>query len=468
VVLALLLLLLVAASPATAATVRLTPAGGEAGARPNLFAAGLPPDSPVELRVGRGDVRVLRTDAAGVLRARVRIPGRARGRVRVALQDTPRRRVVLHYAVGSRWSGVGTSAAGDGDGRVLRLAADLTRGRLAAVARVRGLAPGARLAATYDGERVGQSAAGEAGNLRLRLALPQAATGGLLQLRGSSMSLAARLPTPPAVVVAAGDIACQPPYETTDEECRHAETAALAERLAPDAVAIPGDVQYRSGTMSEFRSSFHGTWGQLTAPLRPVPGNHEYRTPGATDYFDYFAWQSGWRPPSWYAYDLGPWRLIALNSNCEPGRVECQVGSPQERWLREALAFEPRRCTLAYWHHPRYSSGFHGSDPRTTPFWRALTEAGAELVIGGHDHDYERFAPQDENGQPDANGARQFVIGTGGSHLSALREPRAPHSEHADSSHFGVLLLKLYEDAYSWRFVDLEGRVLDFGRGSCF
>jgi hypothetical protein len=470
VVLAWLLLLLLASTPAPAgaATVRLTPAAGEAGARPNLLAADLPPGSPVELRVGRRAVRVLRTDAEGVLRTRVRIPGRARERVRVALQDARRQRVVLHYAVGSRWSGVGTSAAGDGDGRVLRLAADLTRGRLAAVARVRGLAPGARVAARYGGGRVGQAAAGEDGVLRLRLALPQGAVGGLLQLRGAGVGLAARLPTPPAVVVAAGDIACEPPYETTAERCRHAETAALTERLDPDAVAIPGDIQYRSGTMSEFRGSFHGTWGQITAPLRPVPGNHEYRTPGAADYFDYFAWQSGWRPPSWYAYDLGPWRLIALNSNCEPDRVECQAGSAQERWLRETLAFEPHRCTLAYWHHPRYSSGFHGSDPRTTPFWRALTEAGTELVIAGHDHHYERFAPQDENGRYDATGPREFVVGTGGSHLSVIHSPRAAHSELGDNRNFGVLLLKLYEDAYSWRFVDLEGRVLDFGRGSCF
>jgi hypothetical protein len=468
VVLAWLLLLLVTAAPAGAATARLTPASGEAGTRPAIAGAGLPADSAVELRVGHGAVRLVRTDAAGVLRTRVRIPERARGRVRVALQDAGGRRIVLHYSVGSRWSSAATSAAGDVGGRVLRLTADLRRGRLAAVARVAGLPPGTRVAASYGGERVARGAAGEAGRLRLRLALPQSATGRLLEVRGPEMQLTARLPRPPAAVVVAGDIACQPQQQTTDAECRQGDTAALAQSLEPDAVAMPGDIQYRSGTMSEFRGSFHPTWGQLVAPLRPVPGNHEYRTPGAADYFDYFAWQSGWRPPAWYAYDLGPWRLIALNSNCEAGRVECRPGSPQERWLRETLAFEPRRCTLAYWHHPRYSSGYHGSDPRTAPFWRALREAGAELVIGGHDHHYERFAPQDERGRYATNGARQFVVGTGGSHLSALRRPRAPHSEHGDDRHLGVLLLKLYEDAYSWRFVDLEGRVLDFGRGSCF
>jgi 3',5'-cyclic AMP phosphodiesterase CpdA len=294
--------------------------------------------------------------------------------------------------------------------------------------------------------------------------LPQSAVGQQLEVRARGLELATALPTPPATLVATADIACQAPYETTEQECRHAETAALAEGLAPDAVALPGDIQYESGTMREFRGSFHPTWGQLRVPLRPVPGNHEYRTPGAADYFDYFAWQSAWRPPPWYAYSVGSWRLIALNSNCEPDRADCEA---QGRWLRANLEAEPHRCTLAYWHHPRYSSGFHGSDPRTTPFWRALDRAGAEIVISGHDHHYERFAPQDAGGQRDADGVRQFVVGTGGSYPSVIRSPRAPHSESSQNRHFGVLVLRLYDDAYSWRFVALDGRTLDYGQGGC-
>jgi hypothetical protein len=455
VALAWLLVLLIAAAPAGAAPVSLAPASGEPGARARLFAAELPPNSKLEVRVGTGRVRLLDTGADGKLEAGLRMPARTRRRVRVALQDAAGKRAVLHYELRSRWSGIDSAAASDWRGRVLRLAADLQRGKLVATATVRGLAPGARVRARYEGAPVG------------RVVLPQTATGRALELSGQDLRLSASLPTPPAVVVATADVACQAPYETTEEGCRHAEVAALAERLAPDAILLAGDVQYQSGRLSEFRRSFDRSWGQLPIPLRPVPGNHEYRTEGAAGFFDYFALQSGWRPPPWYGYDLGPWRLLALNSNCEPDRVDCYEGSPQETWLRETLAYEPHRCTLAYWHHPRYSSGFHGSDPRTMPFWRALQDAGAELVISGHDHHYERFAPQDEYGVRDATGMRQFVVGTGGNYPSVIHGERAPQSERAQNEHFGVLVLRLYEDSYSWRFVDLRGRTLDYGNGSC-
>ena len=195
--------------------------------------------------------------------------------------------------------------------------------------------------------------------------------------------------------------------------------------------------------MSEFRRSFDLSWGQLEMPLRPTPGNHEYRVPGARDYFDYFEMQSGgWRPPPWYAFNLGYWRFIALNSNCEADRVDCGPQSEQEQWLRANLAAEPFRCTLAFWHHPRYSSGFHGSDPRTASIWRTLDQAGAELVLTGHDHHYERFELQDENGQRTDGGMREFVVGTGGSALSVVREPRVPHSVYAQNREFGVLRLR--------------------------
>ena len=196
-----------------------------------------------------------------------------------------------------------------------------------------------------------------------------------------------------------------------------------------------------------------------------MPGNHEYRTPGASGFFDYFALQARWRPPPYYAYNVGAWRLLALNSNCEPERVDCVA---EERWLRANLAAEPHKCTLAYWHHPRYSSGFHGSDPRMNAFWEPLDAADAEIVISGHDHHYERFARQDATGQRTAIGMQQFVVGTGGNHPSVIREPLAPHSERRQNEHFGVLLLRLYDDAYSWRFVALGGRVLDQGNGDCF
>ena len=445
---------------------RLAPASGEAGARATIAASELAPNSPVELRVGRGPVRTLQADSAGRLRTRLRIPGGDSRRVRVAVQNATGERAVLHYRVGSRWSAARAAAAADWRGRVARVEADLVGGRLETVVRVRGLERGTRVGARYGGRRVGVAEAGKRGRALMRVALPQDATGRALRVATPQGPLTVTLPTPPATLVAAADIACQPPYETGPDRCRHAETARLAERLRPDAVLLAGDIQYQEATLREFRGSFHPTWGQISSPLRPVPGNHEYRTPGAAGYFDYFEWQSGWRPPPWYGFEAGSWRVLALNSNCEEGRVPCGAGSEQERWLRANLRAEPHRCTLAFWHHPRYSSGFHGSDERTTPFWRALREAGAEAVVSGHDHHYERFAPQDANGQRDESGLRQFVVGTGGSKPSVLRAP-APHSLRRQNEDFGVLVLKLYDGAYSWRFVALGGRTLDYGNASC-
>jgi hypothetical protein len=462
-----LALFLLVAPPAGAATVHLTPASGEAGGQTTLIARGLVPNSGVALFVGRRPVDLVRAGSDGTLIVRERIPRDERGRVRVKLQDERGNRAILRYHVRSRWSGKVSAATGDLEGRVLRVATDLRLGRLVAITRVRGLAPGRRLRASYARTRVGKTTAGDGGRARIRAVLPETAAGRRLVVKGRGVRLAVTIPTPPATIAVAGDIACRPPYETYDGHCQHAETAALTASLRPDAIALPGDIQYDAGRMSEFRRSFGPTWGQLEAPLRPTPGNHEYRTQGAADYFDYFEFQSGWRPPPWYSYNVGPWRLIALNSNCEKGRVDCSSGSEQEEWLRANLAAEPYRCTLAYWHHPRYSSGFHGSDTRTVSLWRILDQAGAEIVLSGHDHHYERFALQDENGQYSDFGMRQFVVGTGGSAPSVVRRPRAPHSEYAQNRHFGVLRLRLYEDTYAWGFIGLNGKLLDSGAAGC-
>jgi hypothetical protein len=269
------------------------------------------------------------------------------------------------------------------------------------------------------------------------------------------------------MLAAVGDTACKPPYEPTERTCRHADTAQLTARERPDAVALLGDIQYEAARLQDFRDSFHPTWGQLEMPLRPVPGNHEYRVEGARDYFAYFEQQARWRPPSWYAYNLGPWHIVALNSNCEREGVPCGGDEEQANWLRGELAADDHRCTLAYWHHPRYSSGFHGSDRRVIPFWRVLQRDGAEIVLAGHDHDYERFARQNATGQRDPAGMRSFVVGTGGKNTTPLRSPRAPHSERGRDDAHGVLFLRLYDDAYSWRYVRIDGRVLDSGNGSC-
>jgi acid phosphatase type 7 len=465
----LVLVLFIAVPSAAAAPVQLLPASGQPGLHATLVATDLPPRSSVAVRVDHGNVKRVQANDAGVMTTRELIPSRARGRVEVSLQDARGDRALLYYDVKSRWAPVATFASADWRGRVVRVATDFKLGKLLTMMRVRGLEPGARVAARYDGRRVARAAAGPGGRATLSAILPPEATGRPLIVTDGRRRLTTTLPTPPATAVVAGDIACRPPYETYEDHCEHAEVAALIDSINPDVVVMPGDIQYDGGKMSEFRRSFDLSWGQLEMPLRPTPGNHEYRVQGARDYFDYFEMQSGgWRPPSWYAYTLGYWRFIALNSNCEEKRVDCGPQSEQEQWLRANLAAEPFRCTLAYWHHPRYSSGFHGSDPRFASVWRTLDQAGAELVLTGHDHHYERFEPQDENGQRTDTGLREFIVGTGGSAMSVIREPHVPHSVYSQNREFGVLRLRLYGDVYTWRFIGLNGRTFDQGVGGCY
>ncbi len=201
--------------------------------------------------------------------------------------------------------------------------------------------------------------------------------------------------------------------------------------------------------------------------MRPVPGNHDYKTAGAAPYFAFFGDVAGAPGQGWYAYDLGAWRLYALNSNCEDVGG-CGVDSPQERWLRADLAAHPSTCILAYWHHARFSSGeLHADDPRTDALWRALEAAGADVVLTGHDHDYERFAPQDHRGQAAPTGIREFVVGTGGSGLRAMGTI-APTSEAHIARVYGVLAMQLRADGYDWSFLPVAGETAtDSGSGAC-
>ena len=189
--------------------------------------------------------------------------------------------------------------------------------------------------------------------------------------------------------------------------------------------------------------------------------------PGAAGYFDYFGTAAGRRSPGYYSFNLGRWHLIALNSECAQVGG-CATGSPQERWLRADLAAHPARCVLAYWHKPRFSSGMHGNNATYTAFWHALHGAGADMVLVGHDHDYERFAPQTPHGRADpARGIRQFVVGTGGKTHYGFRTIRA-NSQVRNSRTFGVLRLALHPSGYDWRFVPEPGKTFtDSGHGSC-
>jgi RTX calcium-binding nonapeptide repeat (4 copies)/Calcineurin-like phosphoesterase len=268
-----------------------------------------------------------------------------------------------------------------------------------------------------------------------------------------------RPPKPDAFLVAAGDIAdCKAGAEIT---------AKLIDAL-PGTVAPLGDTAYDSGTPDQFARCYEPTWGRHKSRSRPAVGNHEYGTAGAAGYFDYFGAAAGERGRGWYSYDLGAWHLVALNSNCtEVGG--CGAGSEQERWLRADLAASAARCTLAYMHHPRFSSGnAHGGSPTVEPLWRALAGDGAELVLAGHDHDYERFAPQTADGALDVKrGVRQFVVGTGGRSLRSFGTV-SPNSEVRINTAFGVLHLRLEDGGYQWRFVAQPGSTAtDAGTGAC-
>jgi acid phosphatase type 7 len=274
----------------------------------------------------------------------------------------------------------------------------------------------------------------------------------------SAGSTARSRPTPARVagptLVAAGDVACAPGEPRTRFACHQIDTAALIARLDPDVVAVLGDLQYPAGSLADFQGSFDKTWGRFRDRMRPAVGNHEYGTPDAAGYFAYFGARAGQAGEGWYSYGLGRWHVVVLNANCEV--VDCRAGSPQQRWLRADLAAHPRRCTLAYWHQPRFSSGLHGSDETLVPLWRTLEQGGADVALSGHDHDYERFAPQDARGRLDrAHGLVQFVVGTGGaSHYPIVLASR---NSRAHASVFGVLRLTLGRGAYAWRFAAEPG-----------
>jgi Calcineurin-like phosphoesterase len=258
------------------------------------------------------------------------------------------------------------------------------------------------------------------------------------------------------ILVGAGDIA----------DCSAVADEATAQLLdgIPGTVFTLGDNVYRSGTAAEFRDCYDPTWGRHLERTRPALGNHDYKSPGADPYFDYFGAAAGPAGRGWYSYDLGTWHIVVLDSNCA-ATGGCDEGSAQLAWLKTDLAAHPDANVLAYWHHPRFSSGMHGPSLDPQPFWEVLYEAGAEIVLNGHDHDYERFAPQDPWGRPDPeHGIRAFVVGTGG---TALR-PRATVADNSQafSTTYGVLKLTLHTDGYDWQFVAAGGGTFsDAGSG---
>ena len=276
------------------------------------------------------------------------------------------------------------------------------------------------------------------------------------------------------VIAGAGDIACDPTTQKfnnglgTATECRMKATADLLTQINPAAVLTMGDNQYEDGTLDKFQKSYEPTWGKFKAITFPATGNHEYHTAGAAGYFGYFGVAAGPADKGYYSFDLGVWHLIALNSNCaEIGG--CQAGSPQELWLRADLAANPAKCTLAYWHHPLFSSGRHGNNRFMRAIWQALQDYQADVVLAGHDHLYERFGPQTATGVADPNGIREFIVGTGGRSLYAFNIIQ-PNSEVRNNENSGVIALTLHPSSYDWKFVPEPGTLrafTDSGTADC-
>ncbi|WP_248962566.1 metallophosphoesterase family protein [Sphaerisporangium perillae] len=261
------------------------------------------------------------------------------------------------------------------------------------------------------------------------------------------------------VLVGAGDIANSGSGDTA--------TAKLLDGI-PGTVFTLGDNAYDNGSIADFRDYYAPTWGREKSRTRPVPGNHDYNTPGASGYFAYFGSAAGDPHKGYYSYDLGDWHVVALNSNCS-AVGGCDAGSAQERWLRADLAASGKPCTLAYWHHPRFTSGAnHPPDTSVQPLVRALYDHDAEVIVTGHNHQYERFAPMDPGGRLDqARGIRHFVVGTGGAGLYGFGRI-LPNSQVRNNDTFGVIKFTLHSSGYTWRFVPEAGKTFtDGGTTAC-
>jgi 3',5'-cyclic AMP phosphodiesterase CpdA len=257
-----------------------------------------------------------------------------------------------------------------------------------------------------------------------------------------------------AVLVGAGDVGmCGIPEV--------AMTANLLERIPGTIVAL-GDLAYPAGSANDFATCYDPTWGRVRERTRPTPGNHDYETQQGAPYYAYFGANAGPSGRGYYSYRAGAWLILSLNSN-----IPATADSAQAAWVRATLASNPTACTLAYWHYPLFSSGPNGNQAAMREIWRILQEEGADVVLSGHDHLYERFAPQDASGRADPrHGLREFVVGTGGAHLYS---PRAvQQNSEVVSSTFGVLKLTLKAKSYEWQFVPISGKSFtDFGIGEC-
>jgi hypothetical protein len=262
-------------------------------------------------------------------------------------------------------------------------------------------------------------------------------------------------------VVAAGDIACPSGAPVTRESCQQVATAELAKSLDPDLVLTLGDTQYPSSSLTDLRASYDKSWGGLLGITRPTLGNHEYYTAGAKGYYAYFKdRQPG--PPGYYRFNIGGWKIYVLNSNCT--KVSCAT---EAAWMERGMKAYPMKCTIVTMHHPRYSSGSeHGNNTAVKPLWAVAYKHRNDIVLSGHDHDYESFLRMDGTGRYSSVGMQSFVVGTGGKDLYHLGT-RQKGSRYFQRSQHGVLALDLRPGSFGWKFHALDGTVLDEGARSC-
>jgi hypothetical protein len=277
-----------------------------------------------------------------------------------------------------------------------------------------------------------------------------------------------------SVMIGAGDIAgCSQNNDFATANLVDSVLKADSVAKVTDAVFTLGDNAYASGTTAQFAECFTPTWGdpakRIMSRIHPTPGNHEYESVGATPYFKYFGSKAGEPGLGYYSYDVGTWHVVVLNSEIVLlGSFSDADRAAQAAWLLKDLTdHKAQKCTLAYWHEPRFSSGYHGSDLRFAPIWRILFDNGVDLVLNGHDHDYERFAPQTVEGVADSTGITEIVAGTGGEELRGFGGHAIRNSVFRVEGHAGVLVLTLGSAEYRSAFLDAGGTVWDPSGGKC-
>jgi 3',5'-cyclic AMP phosphodiesterase CpdA len=281
----------------------------------------------------------------------------------------------------------------------------------------------------------------------------------------SAQVLPAAKPSSRPLIAAVGDIACPAADPVTKSTCQQQAVADAIVKSNPDSVWLLGDIQYLNGELDQFRNSFGKAFAPLRKRWRPNPGNHEYVTTNASGYYEFFGKDAGPHQRGFYSFDVGSWHVVSLNANCDI--IDCTKNSFQAKWLRNDLRKHPSKCTAAFWHQPLYSSGVeHGNDPLVRPLWQILQANGADLVLNGHDHDFEVFSRQNAYGERDPKGMIEIVSGAGGKSWYEFNEIQ-PNSKVRIGNTFGFLSLRLNKKSFNWSYVTKDSKVLARGSAQC-